>query len=238
MKRAKETARRTEAGFSLLELIAAMAVTVVIMGLAATLIAGSFNLRNREDRKSDAIADVRRSLNTMSREIANAGYGLDSTYPANGIVAAYSNNTQIRILSNADHYTGGATPNAPTSADEDVIEYFVNDAVNSQRYVVHYDVNTDTTTIMANRIDSFIIRYYNQKVVYTTDTKNCDITNVTDGAGTNVGEVPPAQATFVVLSICVQLPAVGTPGSPGYQGPSVQQLTSDVQLRNATISSY
>jgi type II secretory pathway pseudopilin PulG len=236
MKRAHETKRRAEAGFSLMELIVAMGVTVAVMGLAATQIAGSFNVRNREDRKTDAIADVRRSLNTMTREIANGGYGLDSTYPANGIVAADSNNTQIRVLSNADHYTGGATPNAPTSADEDVIEYFVNDTVHSQRYVVHYDVNTGATTIMANRIDSFIIRYYNQKVVYTTG--NCDISNVTDGAGTAVSEVSPGQATFVVLSICVQLPAVSTPGSTGYQPATVQQLTSDVQLRNATISAY
>ncbi len=240
MKRTTTAPRRREAGFSLIELMIALSVTVVISGLAVSLLTASFNIRAREDRKSDAIADVRRTLNTMTREIGNAGYGLPDTLPANGIVAADSNNNTIRILANADRFTGGATPDSPTSLDEDVIYRFVNDVPNAQRYVVRFDVNNavNGTTVLANRIDSFIIRYYPQKVVYTTD--NCDISNVLDAAGGNVvNEVPPNQATYIVLSACVQLPAIGQPGQVGYQpGPIMQQLTSDVQLRNATLTSY
>jgi type II secretory pathway pseudopilin PulG len=240
-------ARRREAGFSLLELMIALVVTMVVAGLAVTLLTASFNIRAREDRKSDAIADVRRSLNTMTREIANAGYGLSGAYPANGIVAADSGTNSIRVLSNADRFTGGATPDSPASPDEDVIYQMVNDAANNQRYVVRYDLNDAVgsgTTILANRIDSFTIRYYPQKVVYTPSVvtvagvPTCDVTNVTNGAGTAVSEVAPALASYIVLSICVQLPQVGTPGAAGYQPAAVQQLTSDVQLRNATITSF
>ncbi len=242
--------RHSEAGFSLIELIVAMAVTLVISGIAVTLLSASFSLRSREDRKSDAIADVRRTLNAMTREIANSGYGLPSNLPVNGIVAADSNNTSIRILSNSDRFNGGATPDTPTSQDEDVVYRYVNDTATAQRYVVRFDVNSSIngTSVLANRIDSFTIHYYSQKVVYTPTAvaavgvptcTNSDITNVlTAAGGTAVSEVSPDQATYIVLTACVQLGAIGQAGQVGYQPPTVQQLTSDVQLRNATAISF
>jgi Tfp pilus assembly protein PilW len=243
MKRSTKIERRAEAGFSLLELMIALGVTILITGLAATLVASSFNIRSREDRKSDAVYDVRRTLNAMTRDMANAGYGLDPAagYPVNGIVAADSNNTQIRLLSNADRYNGGASPNSPTSQDEDVIYQFVNDVANGQRYIVRYDVNSAIagTSVLANRIDSFVLRYYGDKVTYTV--ANCDIdpASVRDRDGNLVGEVAsPTLAKFIVMTVCVQLPAVGRAGAPGFQPASQQQLTSDVQLRNADTISF
>jgi hypothetical protein len=50
--------------------------------------------------------------------------------------------------------------------------------------------------------------------------------------------VPPSRAKYLVLAVCVTLPAVGTPGAPGYQPPSSTQLFSDVQLRNTQGTSY
>ncbi|HEX8070408.1 MAG TPA: prepilin-type N-terminal cleavage/methylation domain-containing protein [Pyrinomonadaceae bacterium] len=243
MKQGTQTQRRrAEAGFSLIELMIALGVTVVIGGMAVTLLTASFNIRNREDRKSDAIADVRRTLNAMTRDIANAGYGLDGTaYPANGIVAADSSNTQIRLLSNADRFTGGPSPNTPTSQDEDVIYQYVSDAATGQNYIVRFDVNSAIagTTVLANRIDSFVMRYYAGKVTYTV--ANCDIdpASVRDNDGNAVGEVANlAQTKFIVMSICVQLPQVGRAGAPGFQPATRQQLTSDVELRNADAINF
>src|ERR1041384_4232809 len=92
-----------QSGFSLIELTIAMTITITILGLASTLLAGSFNIRSREDRKSDAIADVQRALNIMTREISNAGLKLPSglTYvSSNGIVKDDSDSQSIRIVSN------------------------------------------------------------------------------------------------------------------------------------------
>ena len=50
---------KNENGFSMIELLIAMAVTLTIMGLATTLLASAFASRSRENTKSDAIADVR-----------------------------------------------------------------------------------------------------------------------------------------------------------------------------------
>ena len=65
-----------EAGFSLIELLIAMLVTSFLMVAATSLLSASFNVRSREDRRSDATADVQRALNIMSRELGSAGFSL------------------------------------------------------------------------------------------------------------------------------------------------------------------
>src|SRR5512141_479123 len=92
--------KSSQQGFSLLELIIAMAITLVLMGMATTLIAGALRTRTRENQKSDALADAQRAINIMSREIADAGFNLSS----NGIVAAESNANQIRVRSNLNKF--------------------------------------------------------------------------------------------------------------------------------------
>jgi Tfp pilus assembly protein PilW len=235
---------RGDAGFSLMELIIAMALTVVVMGISATLLASAVRVRAREDRRSDAIADARRALNTMTREIASAGYELPASIAGNGIVAADSGSTSIRVISNSDRFStaAGATPDEPASQDEDVVYRWVNDPANNQSYILRYDVNSSVagTTVLANRIDSFVIRYYNQRVTYQAGTcqQGINTATVLNAAGTVQAEVAPPQATYVVVAVCVDLPQVGTAGAPGYQPASQTQIISDVQLRNAAATSY
>jgi type II secretory pathway pseudopilin PulG len=241
-----DTHRRAkgEAGFSLLELIIAMGLTVIVLGVSTALLASAVRVRAREDRRSDAIADVRRALNTMSREMANAGYGLPSNLAGNGIVAADSNSTSVRLISNSDRYStlAGATPDSPNSQDEDVIYRWVNDAANNQSYIMRFDVNSviQRTTVLANRVDSFVIRYYNQRVTYQAGTcqQGINTATVLNSAGAVQAETAPSLATYAVIAVCVDLPAVGTPGSQGYQPPTQTQLISDVQLRNAAATGY
>jgi type II secretory pathway pseudopilin PulG len=58
-----------EAGFSLIELIIAMTITITVMGLASSILASAFNVRSREDRKSDAVADVQAAVGTAERVV-------------------------------------------------------------------------------------------------------------------------------------------------------------------------
>ena len=60
---------RGELGFSLIELMIAMTLTLIIAGASATLPGQSFRMRSREDVRSDAIADAQRTLNIVSREM-------------------------------------------------------------------------------------------------------------------------------------------------------------------------
>lgn len=233
-----------ENGFSMIELLIAMALTLTIMGLASTLLASAFNARSREDRKSDAIADVQRALNIMTREISNAGLKLPSGLPniaTNGVVTGDTNNESIRIVSNLngmpDSANGFFEDSDVTDTDEDIKFLMYADA--GQRYIVRYERNgTNQTTVLANRIDSLIFRYYDEKVTYTTTTNadgEADITSVVNASGLTESEVSPGSAKFVVIAVGVTLPAVGSLGTNGYQPQTQITLTSDVVLRNSIV---
>jgi prepilin-type N-terminal cleavage/methylation domain-containing protein len=228
----------TQFGFSLLELIIAMTVTLVIVMIATTLLASSFKVRNRENQRSSAIADAQRALNIMSREIANAGYGLST----NGIVAGDSGLNQIRVRSDSAPGPDGKPGNGQIfEPGEDVKYVLVNDANGS--FIVRMDLQpTQTTGLIANRIDGLRIHYYDKKVTYSIGNcqiGNCDITNVKNSDLAPQGEVVALNtAKYIVLVLSVTLPAVGAPGSAGYQPASATQLVSTVTLRNATLGSY
>lgn len=215
------------AGFSLLELIIGMSITLVCLTVAGTLLSGGFNVRNRESTRSDALLDAQRAINIMSREIGNSGFGLTT----NGIVATDSDVSSIRIRANLNAYMdaydlGAAGFKEQTSDKDEDIKYYIYTS-GSSKVIARYDKNTATVAPLSNRIDNLRIRYYGGKINYTTG--NCDII-------TGSGEVPPTAAGYVVMTVCVQLPRVGVPGGAGYQPASIVQLTSDVTLRNSSLS--
>lgn len=235
-----------QAGFSLVELILAMAITLTVLGLSSTLLAAGFHSRSREDRKSDGIADVQRALNIMTREISNSGLRLPNALGAvasNGIVTNDSDNQSVRIVSNLngmpDSANGYFEDPDVDDVDEDLkfLMYVDNDL--GQRYIVRYERNgSNQTTVLANRIDSLVFRYYDEKVTYSTTVDSsgvCDITDVVNASGAAKSEVSPAEAKFIVIAVGVTLPAVGTRGQEGYQPASQVQLTSDVVLRNSIV---
>lgn len=224
----------SSSGFSLLELLIAMVITMALMTAASTLLASALRMRSRENQKSDALADAQRALNIMSREIANSGFNLNN----NGIVVADSNSTQLRIRSNLNRYDYDASVsdesrNNVQDAGED-ITYFLNEAENT-RYLVRHDPNADVlvrSTVLANRIDGLNIHYFDQKVTYTAAPGEYDISNK------SATEVDPANAKYIVIAIAVTLDAVGTPGAPGYQESYSVLLCSDVTLRNSGLWGY
>ena len=223
---ARQNTQRSE-GFSLIELIIAMTITLTVLGLAGSLLASSFNVRARENQKTDALADAQRALNIMTREIANTGFGLAN----NGIVGADSNASAIRIRSNLNAFDGQTTSTSISDRNEDV-KYSLYSAGNDS-YIVRLDIGTQNqTTVLANRVDTLNIRYFPAKVTYTASSANCDIST------TSPEVTQKSDTTYLVLSVCVELPARGQPGSPGYQPVSRVQLVSDVYLRNPDIASY
>jgi prepilin-type N-terminal cleavage/methylation domain-containing protein len=218
-------------GFSLLELLIAMAITLTLMTAAATLLAGSVRMRNRENQKSDALADTQRALNIMSREIANSGFNLTN----NGLVAADSGLNSIRVRANLNKFDFSPEVTNQMRLDiqeeQEDITYFINEADNT-KYLARHDRYGNGSTVLANRIDSMNIHYFDQKVTYTAPPGGSDITDWSDD------EVTPADAKYIVIAISVTLDQVGTPGSPGYQPPYSVLLCSDVTLRNSNLWRY
>jgi prepilin-type N-terminal cleavage/methylation domain-containing protein len=236
------------AGFSLIELMIAMAVTLTMMTLASKVLMECFNIRTHQDARSDTIADVQRSLNIISREVSSAGYGLTT----NGIVGCSgaaattcdSNASSIRVRSNLNRFDSMPT-DADTLDDGEDVKYFLNDSANT-RYLVRYNANSPGTkaTVLANRITAMQFHYFDQRVTYTTlsydpSAPNASlITNARNSAGAAQAEVAPNLARYVVIMIVVRLPAVGKTDSPGYQPASNEMLVSDVALRNFDLNNY
>ena len=219
-------ARKSEAGYTLAELMVAMVITLVLTGLAGKFLEGSFNVRMREDERTVALADAQRVLNIMSREVANSGFGLSN----NGIVAADSNAGSIRIRANLNAFDRVASSSSVSDTQEDVRYRLISNANNS--YVERLDVNTGArVAVLANRVDDFTVAYFGDKVDYTAD--DCEI----EAAG--AAEVTDKKdARYVVIAVCVDLPARGEPGGTGYQPPSSVQLVSGVAIRNAILTRY
>ena len=220
--------QNSQRGFSLIELLIAMTITIVIAGIASSLVAQSFRMRAREDARSDAIADAQRALNIVSREIANSGFGLID----NGIVPADTSSTSIRFRSDLNAYTRDAAGNKVagagfvSDADEDIKYSMYNDDDANRHYLVRYDVTIggrDGTTVLANRLDSFLLQYYDSagnELNVTADPNNA------------------ISAWKIRITVGVILPAEGQPNSPGYQPQSTINLVSDVVLRNASQITY
>jgi len=221
--------KNTSAGFSLLELLIAMVITMALMTAATTLLAQALRVRSRENQKSDALADAQRALNIMSREIANTGFNMTG----NGIVVADSGSNSLRIRSNLNRYDTSATTASRDGIVDpyEDIKYFVNLA-DETKYLVRYDPYGNGKTVLANRIDGMTIHYFDQKVTYTAPAGGSDIT------GASAAEVTPGNAKYIVIAIAVTLDAVGQPGSPGYQPPYSVLLCSDVTLRNTDLWNY
>ena len=222
----------TSGGFSLLELIIAMAITMALMTAASTLLANALRVRSRENQKSDALADTQRAINIISREIANSGFNLNN----NGIVAADSGLTQLRIRSNLNRFdydppTTDAMRASVTDSGED-ITYFLNE-VELTKYLARHDEYGTGSTVLANRIDSLNFHYFDQKVTYTALPGDDDITNLSAAEVTDL-----TKAKYIVIAVSVTLDEVGTRGSPGYQPSYSVLLCSDVMLRNTQLWDY
>ena len=238
-----------QAGFSLIELIIAMAITIAITAIAGRLLAQSLNIRTSANEKVDSLADAQRALNIMSREIAEAGFNLtdNGIVPADSITDANGNST-IRVRSNLNKfnttgnpwYAGGGVSsgaqNGISVANEDAgedVKYFVYDAGNTN-LLARYDAYGGGSTVLANRLDSLHIHYFDQKVTYSTNSvSGCDISSPSVTELSN-----PTLAKYVVIAVCVAQPAVGAPGGPGYQPATNVLLVSDVALRNSNLLIY
>ena len=222
-----------ERGFSLIELVIGMGITITIMAVAGALLASSFNVRGRENRRSEALAMAQHALDSIGRDIANAGFGLKR----NGIVNQDSDASSIRIRANLNAFSGTAGASTLADVDEDV-QYFLHktdpDPNSTRGALMRYDVNTQQSRVLVSQVDDFEIYYFDRKVDYTIDPTGG--INVTTPGVTEVDD--QSNTTYIVLTLMLRLDAVGQPGAPGYMPPSQVQLVTDIALRNRNLALY
>lgn len=202
-----KTHKQKQSGFSLIELMIAMTLTLVVLGVTVGLFARAFNTRTRESRRTDALTAAQAAISVMSREIGNSGYGLydaSNSVHKNGIVTADSNGTKIRIRSNPINQN-------PTTTDpgEDVTYYF--DA--AAKSIVRYDANVSTApSYVINRVSRVDFIYCDYQLANPIPT---------------CGSTPSNNTGTVRILVRVEAePVNGQPTVPVL-------LTSEVTLRNS-----
>ena len=199
----------TEKGFSFVELIVAMTIMLVLLGMVSTILTGALSTRSRESSKTDALSSSQAALNVISREVANSGYGLDY----NGIVAADSTNQKIRVRANLKN-----SNKCVTDDGEDVTYFYdptTRSIVRSERYATTECGTTfqTITSVVVNRISNIRFQYLDYSSANTGGTQT---------------SAPTANTGRVIITVEVELEDV--PGQPSNQTVSLQ---SDVTLRNS-----
>ena len=200
----------------------AMTITLILMGLAFGMLAATLRQKTRLTTETASLSDASQSLSWMITDIRNAGFGLDS----NGIVAADSNEDQIRIRANLNALAGETTSNAVTDQGEDVI-YSLATKPGGGAALVRTDVNTGQQSVVATTVD------------------NTDLDNDGDPDGLTIQyldmsgtAVSPDQATQVIVSLRITLPQIGVPGADGYQPSRTKVVREPVVIRNTQLAAY
>jgi len=159
MNREQTGNNRDARGFSLMELMIAMLISLTILTAASTLLTRSLSTHSRENLRAEALSATQRGLNIMSREIGNSGFGLNS----NGIVTTDSNGTSIRVRADLNNNWSLA------ERDED-IRYVYQSA---NKVIARYDAAVGGSPVpLASAVNAMTVTYW--------DSANVAITNAAD----------------------------------------------------------
>ena len=205
-----QTANR-QTGFSLIELLIAMTITLIIVSLAFTLLAHSLNRKTNDEAQVSALSDANQALSRMSLEIVNSGFGLRT----NGLVPADCTEDKIHVRANLNALERETTSGTVTDQYEDLIFQLVPNPEGGSA-LVRSDVNIRESSILATRIDGLTFLYLDA----------------------NGSEVTPQNAVRVEIVIRIIIPQSGRPGTSGFQPEMTKQLTSSVVLRNSCLLAY
>jgi len=190
----------------MIELLIAMTIMLIVMGLVSTLFSRSLATRQRESSRTDALTAAQAALNVISREIANSGYGI----AGNGIVLGTdSDSTKLHFLSNIKN------DNTIFTDPAENLTYYFDPTTKS---ILRHDANgggpnVSQTSTIVNRISSLGFGYF-------------DAMGTNPPTGPNL--TPTVNTSRVRVTVSVLLEQV-----QGQANPQSVVLVSDVALRNS-----
>jgi len=191
-------------GYSLVELIVAMLLSLIILGGAVVIFSKALGTWERESDRVDAITSAQAALSVMSREIGNAGFGLDSD---NGLILADCGAKRLRYRTNVVNSDG------VTSSPAEDVTYLYDSGSQS---VVRFDRNANggagVTSGIINRVSDVDFVFHNY---------------ASDGSFTS-GTTASATTGRVTINLYIMLP-----DAPGQPPGRVERVASDVTLRNS-----
>lgn len=203
----KNKDRGPEMGFTLVELIVSMALSLIILGVAVTVFSSALNGRSYQSARTDAIVSAQAAINIISRDVGNGGYGLLN----NGIVLADSNADRLHFRTNVNN------SNYTTTDSNEDITFFCDSCDVDGGSVVRFDASGGgTTSGIINKVSRIRFQYWDYN----------EITHALTGPF----DVPTLNTGRITITLTVIINNIS--GAPGGAASNVT-VTSDVTLRNS-----
>jgi len=156
-------------GFTLMELVVAMGISMVILGAIAGTFMTQTRFYNAQEQVNEMQQNARAAMDLMTREIKFAGDKPRGTESFTGV--SYST-TELRIRANLNGYLSDAQGGNATindSSDEHVVYTF--DSANKQIKRAYGAVGA-TPEVIASNIESFTFGYLDSSGAATTTPAN------------------------------------------------------------------
>jgi type II secretory pathway pseudopilin PulG len=203
------TGGEPEVGFTLVELIVSMVLTLIILGVAVTVFSGALKGRDYQSARTDAIVSAQAAINIISRDVGNGGYGLLN----NGIVLGDSTSERLHFRTNVEN------SNYVTTDSNEDITFFCDDCDASGGSVVRYDASgAGTTSGIINKVSRIRFQYWDYNEITHALTGPFDVPTL------NTGRIS------ITLTVIIN----NTSGAPSGAGDAANvTVTSDVTLRNS-----
>lgn len=182
-KSSSHIAKKTEQGFSLIEVMVAMAVGIILLGAVGYLFIGSRTLNRTQNETSRMQENARFALDTMGRTIRQAGARRTTGITNNDII-----NQDYSLITSAINLTQGANGNASDSIS---VSYYTQNA---------NEVDCNGNAIATETLVTF---------VFTVDTTNFQLT-CSNGAAAAVPIVDGVENMKVTVGVDTSTPPDGS----------------------------
>ena len=193
-------------GFSLIELIISMLVTLIFLGGAVAIFTNQLQSRRYQGARADAITSAQAAINILSREIGNSGYGLKrGILASNGLVLGDCTATRLHFRANTNN------SNVTTSDPGEDVTFFYDSTSQS---IVRYDAaNLGSSAGIINQVSNVTFTYYD----YAPD-------------GTFTTVATPSDRT---ARVSIRLTVLLTQDPTDVSTPVNVTVESDIALRNS-----
>jgi prepilin-type N-terminal cleavage/methylation domain-containing protein len=206
-------------GFTVIELLVAMAMSLAILGAARAMYRIQAHTIKSQENQMEAEEYARVSLDMMAREIRNLGYfpkQTACTSPANtkGIVSASATSINFVYDANGDGDCADASENVTYTYDPTTLN-------------ISRTADGSTQTLTNGNVEAFQLIYYPRQTGGTAPAPYCFATgNPTGCSGTLSSSLSTVQRVYVSLTVKLQRTDTNVGGQHSVA------MNSSVNLRN------
>jgi len=146
-----------EQGFTLVELLVAMAIALVVIGSISSAFVSQRKTFAAQEQVNEMIQSARAAMDIISRELKMAGYNPTGAV----IVGVPYSSTQLQILADIDDDAGTGVGDGDTGdSNENIVYKFYDSADPSYPYQIKRKTGAGTFQPLAENIQSFTFTYW------------------------------------------------------------------------------